>query len=75
VGRYSTSTKLKMRTLRVSLVRSFSKRQWEEDCLKYHGRVLTGKCQHWCMDTDDLPVDDTCAEFESCTCPKSGHET
>jgi hypothetical protein len=64
-----------MLSLSVSLVGSFSKRQWEEDCLKYHGRVLTGKYQHWCADWDDLPVDDTCAELQACTCPKNEHET
>ena len=41
--------------------------EWEEDCLKYWGKVLTGKHGHWCYDFDDLPIDETCQEFEFCT--------
>lgn len=42
---------------------------WVEDCLKWHGRVLTGNKCHWCYDWDDLPIDDTCEmEMECCTC-------
>lgn len=44
--------------------------EFEEDCLRYHGRILTGLYKHFCPDWDDLPIDDTCAEYESCTCPK-----
>ena len=47
---------------------------WEEDCLHYHGQVLTGRYKHWCADWDDLPIDDTCPEFECCTCPKDSNE-
>ena len=59
-----------MRRVRVSLVKSFSKLEWEEDCLKYHGRVLTGKYQRWRADCNDLPIDDISAVFQACTCPK-----
>ena len=49
---------------------------WVEDCLKWHGRVLTGHKRHWCGDWDDLPIDDTCVmEMECCTCPLQGDET
>lgn len=41
---------------------------WEVDCLKWHGRILTGHDSHWCWDWDCLPIDETCPEFESCTC-------
>ena len=42
--------------------------EWEEDCLKWRGVVLTGKKAHWCLDWDGLPVDETTPEFECCTC-------
>jgi hypothetical protein len=41
---------------------------WEEDCMFWHGRILDGEKTHWCPDWDDLPIDDTCGEFECCTC-------
>lgn len=44
--------------------------EWEQDCLRYGDRVLTGKYQHWCPDWDGLPIDDTVSEFDCCTCPK-----
>ena len=41
--------------------------EWEEDCLHWRGRVLTGKYKHWCLDWDDLPIDETCHEWP-CAC-------
>lgn len=41
---------------------------WNEDCLRWRGSVLTGKYAHWCMDWDGLPVDETTSEWDSCTC-------
>lgn len=41
---------------------------WEHDCKKWRGKVLTGKYAHWCYDWDALPVDETCIEFSSCGC-------
>ena len=41
---------------------------FEEDCLKWRGKVLTGKKAHWCNDWDGLPIDETCDEFQSCHC-------
>ncbi len=41
---------------------------WEEDCLHWHGRVLTGELRHWCGDWDELPVDVTTEEIDCCTC-------
>ena len=43
---------------------------WDDDCIHWHGRVLTGGYKHWCYDWDDLPIDDTLEEFSYCTCPK-----
>jgi hypothetical protein len=43
---------------------------WEEDCFRYWGYLLTGNGSHWCPDWDFLPIDDTLAEFEVCTCPR-----
>lgn len=40
-----------------------------EDCMKYRGRLLTGKYRHWCPDWDFLPIDETCPEFP-CGCEK-----
>jgi hypothetical protein len=39
---------------------------WEVDCLRWHGRVLTGNDKHWCADWDYLPIDDTCIEYQAC---------
>lgn len=39
---------------------------WEQDCVKYRGEVLTGRGQHWCFEFDELPTDDTCAEWPCC---------
>lgn len=35
---------------------------------KTHGRILKGQYAHWCTDWDDMPIDETCMEFASCTC-------
>ena len=42
--------------------------QWINSCIKEHGRVLRGNCSHWCPDWNFTPIDETCIEFESCTC-------
>ncbi len=43
--------------------------EFETDCMKWRGRVLTGKFRHWCFDWDGLVVDETCGEeFDCCTC-------
>lgn len=41
---------------------------WFEDCMQFHGVVLTGRFAHWCPDWDDLPVDETVEEFKVCHC-------
>lgn len=43
-------------------------KHWIEDCRKWWGCVLTGGDAHWCGDFDDLPIDNTCGEYEYCTC-------
>jgi hypothetical protein len=40
---------------------------WVEDCLQWRGRVLEGRYGHWCMEWDELPVDETCHEWP-CGC-------
>lgn len=45
-----------------------SKESWEADCLYWWGRVLDGEDCHWCRDWDDLPIDNTCEEYQNCTC-------
>jgi len=45
---------------------------WIEDCMHWHGKVLTGNNAHWCPEWDDLPIDDTCVmEMSCCLCFKS----
>ena len=41
--------------------------QWKADCLRWRGRVLTGKHGHWCPDWDGLPIDETTTEWP-CAC-------
>lgn len=41
---------------------------WEKDCQKYHGRVLTGNYAHYCYDWDSLPIDESLPEWETCIC-------
>jgi hypothetical protein len=43
---------------------------WDWDCRRWHSRVLVGKMRHWCPDWDYLPIDETCSEFEACTCER-----
>lgn len=48
---------------------------WEVDCRRWHGQVLTGQFSHWCPDWDFLPIDETCGEMDGCVCgfvPASG---
>lgn len=40
---------------------------WEKDCIKWRGKVLTGKHCHWCPDWDFLPIDETTPEWP-CAC-------
>jgi hypothetical protein len=44
--------------------------EWAADCLRWRGRVLTGKYAHWCYDWDGLPIDETTPEFP-CSCGES----
>lgn len=41
---------------------------WMQDSKSERGRVLTGLKAHWCWDWDFMTVDETCEEYESCTC-------
>jgi hypothetical protein len=41
--------------------------EWEEDCLRWRGRILTGAHKHWCWDWDGLPIDETTPEWP-CEC-------
>lgn len=43
-------------------------KEWIEDCIKYHGKVLKGNKAHWCSDWDGLPIDESCIEFKHCNC-------
>lgn len=46
---------------------------WEELCMRYVGRVLTGRYAHECWDWDGLPVDETTNEWP-CACADKIHE-
>lgn len=48
--------------------RSWTEEEWAELSTRYHGRVLKGEYRHFCNDWDGLPIDETCPEFECCTC-------
>jgi hypothetical protein len=41
--------------------------EWMEDSRRWRGRVLTGRCAHWCPDWDYLPIDETTPEWP-CVC-------
>lgn len=41
--------------------------EWERDCMKWRGKVLTGAHCHWCYDWDGLPIDETTPEYP-CNC-------
>jgi len=45
-----------------------SSQDWIDDCQRYWGRLLTGAKGHWCPEWDDLPIDETCQEFDCCIC-------
>ena len=47
---------------------------FEEDCLHFHGKTLTGKYKHYCPDFDFLPIDETCWEFKFCLCERKEDE-
>lgn len=40
---------------------------WEQDCMRERGKLLTGKYAHWCPDWDFLTIDETCPEWP-CAC-------
>lgn len=42
-------------------------KDWRENCIKERGKVLTGKYCHWCMEWDELPIDETTPEWP-CGC-------
>lgn len=49
---------------------------WIDDCFKFWGKTLTGNKAHWCPEFDDLPIDETCDEYDIfCTCDLSNNET
>ena len=41
---------------------------FKAECMRTYGRVLTGQHAHWCPEWDFMPIDETCAEWQSCTC-------
>lgn len=42
--------------------------EFDEDCMHFYGKVLTGEKKHFCPEWDFLPIDETRPEFEACTC-------
>ena len=42
--------------------------EWKKACLEEYNKELTGSFRHYCPDWDLLPIDDTCPEFQQCTC-------
>jgi len=43
---------------------------WVKDCFRWHDKALTGDFGHYCPDWDYLPIDETCMEYQACTCNK-----
>ena len=41
--------------------------EFMEDSLRWRGRVLNGVYAHWCLEWDELPIDETCSEWP-CGC-------
>jgi hypothetical protein len=41
---------------------------FDRDCLKERGRILTGRGAHYCHDWDGLTVDETTREWSCCSC-------
>lgn len=46
----------------------WTEEEWLDVSLRWHGRPLVGNHRHFCNDWDDLPIDETCPEFDGCTC-------
>ncbi len=42
--------------------------EWDLACMRTYGHILTGAKRHFCHAWDDLPIDETCDEFDGCTC-------
>jgi hypothetical protein len=42
--------------------------EFEVVCLQERGRILRGRYAHYCDDWDGLTVDETCDEWDTCTC-------
>jgi hypothetical protein len=45
--------------------------EWEAACLRWRGRILTGKGRHYCPEWDYLPVDETTMEWSTCICGRN----
>ncbi len=43
-------------------------RVWIKECFFWHNRLLEGEKQHYCPEWDFMPIDETCDEFQICTC-------
>jgi hypothetical protein len=41
---------------------------FEEECIHFWGKELTGKFKHYCAEYDYLPIDETVGEFAHCGC-------
>lgn len=41
---------------------------WKEQCLHWHGIILTGDYCHYCVDWNGLPIDENCMEWNGCVC-------
>jgi hypothetical protein len=46
----------------------------DEESIKMYGKPLQGKYKHFCNEFDFLPIDETCFEFQYCTCFESTPE-
>lgn len=45
---------------------------WQGECMRWYGEILAGDFCHYCIEWDDLPIDETCPEFAVCKCTIQG---
>lgn len=45
--------------------------EWQKNSLQEHGRILSGLFRHYCPEWDYMSLDETCYEYNACTCFKS----
>ena len=42
--------------------------EFQKTCLQERGRILIGEFAHFCLEWDFMTMDETCSEWDTCTC-------